>query len=433
MSSLIRECATVAGVACTATTLLLLTTAHAAPASASSTDDEPARGAAPTSNSTPASTTAPTQATPAATAPTLTGVPAPGSPATTVPAPAAAATTPPPSAPPDGAARSCVEHIPEGKTRPEVIERFPQRGTSGHHAVLEVEVHHGLGERVLPGPLQIRADSDAVKGLEAIGFVVPNVEGPGRPRVMRREDGANVTTIVQLAFVPLPKEPGRHELSLPSLPIAMSRASGEVITLCTQPHDIVIEDPTTNEPNPKPKENPKPRRQMEFWEALRNAAYGGAAALTSGAFLFWLIRWYRRRPKPLPPPPPPRPPWEVAMEKFHDIRLARLIEQERYADHFDRVTHTLREYLGARFGFDGLESTTTEIMAHLRELPAASPVLDDVEHFLHESDLVRFADVDPTEAQCRGILDRSEQMVQKTIHHPPSAPTPEEVPTGGGT
>ncbi len=330
---------------------------------------------------------------------------------------------------------TCVEHIPEGKARPEVRESFPERGTSGHHAVLEVEVVHGLGERVLPGPLQIRADSDAVKALEARGFIVPDAKGPGRPRVMRHEDGAAVRSVLQLALVPLPKEPGRHELLLPPLPVAMSRASGEVITLCTKPHVLVVEDPTANEPSAKPKRNPEPQRQRESWEGLRNGAYGGTVALLLGALSYLLLRWYQQRPKPTPPPPPPRPPWDVAMEQFHDIRLARLIEQERFADHFDRVTYTLREYLGSRFGFDGLESTTTEIMQQLRQQPDAAPILDDVEHFLHESDLVRFADVDPTEAQCHGILDRSEQMVRRSMPEGKTAAVESpsgESPTRGG-
>lgn len=294
-------------------------------------------------------------------------------------------------------------------------QAFPERGVSGHHAILRVSIEHGLGERVLPAALQVNSQSAAATELERAGFLLPHWKGPGRPRVGREEDNGTVRSTVELAFVPLPKDPGRHELTLPPVPIAMSRASGEVITLCTDPHRIVIDDPVANVPNPNPKGNPAPLRQREFWSALRNAVYGGIAAVTAFLLGYLLLRWYQRRPKPAPPPPPPRPPWEVAMESFRAIRLAQLVEQQRYQEHFDRVTHTLRQYLGDRFGFDALESTTTEIMIQLSRHPEATTVLQEVKLFLEESDLVRFADVEPTEAQCRGILDRSEQVVQRSV------------------
>lgn len=328
------------------------------------------------------------------------------------------ATTDAPTPPAPTPSSTCVERLPEGKTRPVMHERFPARGSSGHGAVLEVEIEHGLGERVLPGALQIQKQDEVARSIEARGFVFPDASGPGRPRIRRTETPEGAKTLLQLTLLPLPSEPGRQRLELPPLPIAIARASGEVLTLCTQLHGIDVEDPTANEPNAKPKPNPEPLRQQEFWVAARNAVYAAAAALLVGALVFWLVRWWQRRPKQLPPPPPPRPPWEVALESFHEIRLARLIEQQQLEDHFDRVTHTLRRYLGDRFGFDGLESTTSEILGHLRESSEASHVLEEVSQFLEESDLVRFADVAPTEAQCHGILERSEHVVRRSMPLP---------------
>ena len=73
------------------------------------------------------------------------------------------------------------------------------------------------------------------------------------------------------------------------------------------------------------------------------------------------------QPKPEPPPPPPRPPWDVALEELDEVRHAGLLEVERYGEYFDRMSDALRRYLGARFGFDGLESTTDEILAALKK------------------------------------------------------------------
>ena len=49
------------------------------------------------------------------------------------------------------------------------------------------------------------------------------------------------------------------------------------------------------------------------------------------------------------------------------MRHAGLLDARRHAEYFDRVSDAVRGYLGARFGFDGLESTSDEILTALRK------------------------------------------------------------------
>jgi hypothetical protein len=316
---------------------------------------------------------------------------------------------------------TCVERIPEGKERPLLVERFPDQGMAGHSLVLNVEITHGLGERVLPAALQIQSQSEGARWLEQSGFRFPDPKGPGRPQVRRSESANAAVTRLQLPLLALPDEPGRKDLILPPLPIALSRASGEVFTLCTQPHRLTLVEPIENVPNPTPKENPAPERQREFWVALRNAVYGGLAALAVATLAYFAFRAWRRRPRPLPPPPPPRPPWEVALEALAVIRAAHLIEQGRLDEHYDRVCNTFRRYLGDRFGFDGLESTSPEILARLQSHPQAARILAEVRSYLEESDLVKFADLTPTQAQCHGLLEQSEALIRNSTPGPENA------------
>src|SRR5690606_36232133 len=103
-----------------------------------------------------------------------------------------------------------------------------------------------------------------------------------------------------------------------------------------------------------------------------------------------------------------RPPWEVALEELDEVRHAGLLEAHRYSEYFDRTSDALRRYLGARFGFDGLESTTDEILAALKKQAAGYVRLDDgaaspyptpgvsfdsIARFLRECDLVKFANL----------------------------------------
>jgi hypothetical protein len=97
----------------------------------------------------------------------------------------------------------------------------------------------------------------------------------------------------------------------------------------------------------------------------------------------------------VPPPPPPRVPWELALERLDEVRHAGLLETNRFSDFFDRVNDAVREYLGARFGFDGLESTTDEILVALRPHPAFLRYrFRSSQAFLQQCDLVKFADLD---------------------------------------
>jgi hypothetical protein len=134
-----------------------------------------------------------------------------------------------------------------------------------------------------------------------------------------------------------------------------------------------------------------------------------------GALVAFLIGKWLRRPRPVPPPPPPRPPWEVALEELFDIRHAGLVPEGRLAEHFDRVSDSLRKYLGARFGFDGLESTTREALGVLREVSPRVGPLDAIESFLRQADLVKFAKTVPTAEDGELALVRAEHIVRETL------------------
>ncbi len=352
---------------------------------------------------------------------------------------------------------SCVEHLPTGATRPDLQETFPERGLSGHAARLTVTVKHGKGETVLPSGFKIQSASDASRGLSLAGFVLPDVNGGSAPSLERIESESGVTTTLSIPFVPLPKEAGRNGMVLPPVPIAVSRASGELITLCTKPHPIVVEDPTANESDPKVRLNPPGRSQREEWELAKNVTIGAAIGAALMAILAWLfIRW-RKTPKVIKLPPP-KLPWVIALEELDAIASSNLLvsdaekvnraekEAERVekeaekgaartktgartqsaskvpetpvdpnAEYFDRVSDTVRKYLGARYGFDGLETTTDEMRSFLKRVRPQIPNLVEITNFLEDCDLVKFARVVPAEEDCKETLSRGYGIVHRTI------------------
>ena len=328
-------------------------------------------------------------------------------------------------------AESCVERIPSGKDRPHFSEKIAHRALSGHALTLEVVVEHGKGETVLPTGFRLLSDSPEGKALEREGFALPDPQGSAGPKLERSEQGERATTKVRLSVVPLPAKPGRHELVLPPLPIAISRASGELLTVCTTSHTVLIEDPIANTPNPSPHGNPAARRQLEIWTAAKHVAIAVLIALFAGALGALLISRWLRRPKKLPPPPPPRPPWDVALEALHDIRHAGLTREGRFAEVFDRVSDVLRRYLGDRYGYDGLESTTREALWALRQTTPKIEDLPGIEAFMRDADLVKFARLTPSEGECLDLLTRAESIVTRTMLIAPlPPPLTTEAPEG---
>jgi hypothetical protein len=322
---------------------------------------------------------------------------------------------------------SCAERLPDGATRPKMTEVLNGRGLSGHAATLEITIVHGKGEVVMPGGFQVERGSDAYKALEEAGFVLPDPVGGAGPTVTTNqpEGSATATTKVTLSFVPLPKEAGRHGMVLPPVPITVARASGETMTLCTIPHAIVVDDPIANELDPQVRPNPPGRPQREEWVFLKQAVTVLGASLVLGAFFaFFYLRWLRR-PKAEPYVAPVLP-WVAALAELEAIRTSNLIAEGRTDEYFDRVSDCVRKYLGARYGFDGLESTTDEMERTLARVRPAIRGIDTINRFLEECDLVKFARVVPSENDCLAALDRGVTIVRNTTPIPRLA-----APEGG--
>lgn len=330
----------------------------------------------------------------------------------------------------------CVDTWPEERARPEFKEHFPIRGISGHVSVLELNVTHLPGEKVFPGGIALLSSADEGDWLKAAEFRFPDPKSQVKPSIARTpaKAGQNTaSTRVLIPLIPLPSEAGRKELTLPRLPIAVSRASGQVHTICTTPHVITVEDPLASSPQAEAKADPPPRPQIEVWKALRDATLALLIALPIAALLAWAFLRFRKNFKRTAPPPPPRPPWETALARLDAIDGKKLLEKEEYEQYLDEVSDALREYLGDRYGFDGLESTTRET---LRQLTVLAPDFDDeraVRTILQRADLVKFARRPPVAEECREAMSETRRMVRKTIVAPTldprnPAPVPKKTP-----
>ena len=155
------------------------------------------------------------------------GLLVPASAAAALPVPGAAGS---PGAADAGSARpssngNCEERLAGRKTRPPLAEAVPLNGKSGHVVELSVNIEHDKGETVLPGGFQFGLAEEGTRALERSGFFLPHPDGGAGPTILREPAGERVKTRVVIPFLALPPKPGRQVLTLPPLPITLSRSS----------------------------------------------------------------------------------------------------------------------------------------------------------------------------------------------------------------
>jgi hypothetical protein len=224
--------------------------------------------------------------------------------------------------------------------------------------------------------------------------------GDGR---MRRE-----FTLVVAAY-----EPGEHEL--PGVPVTYLGKGGDPRTARTPPVPIKIASLIANEPEPALKENAPPVRVFEQDLLLAYIAGGlGAAAL--GALLAFVIVRRMRARVALRPGPPPRPAHEIALEKLDRLGSYGFFENADNRPFYFAVSEIIREYLGARFGFDSLELTTDELLAELRARAEhqLGSRFAEIRGWLSACDLVKFAKISPSASEARGTLETAIRIVSST-------------------
>ena len=319
---------------------------------------------------------------------------------------------------------TCIEQIPDGKARPSFTDQFPEKVRAGYAEYLEFTTEHGKAESVLVDSSHF-TQSDATKALEQTGFIIPDPRGGVAAKLSTDVKGDRVTSKLRMPFVALPSDTKQRTLTLPPIPVAIRRANGETMTLCTQPHPVKVESPTASTPDARPHANPGFRRQLEEWTSLKQAVKIGSLGLLAGALLAGLVWLWIKRPRKLPPPPPPRPPWELAFEELAALKGLELLRAQQFADFYARVSDTVRKYLGGRYGYDGLECTTREAIEALQRQAISQSIFDSISQFLTQADLVKFARLTPSEPECVAALHDAETIVTATL------PLPEAFPSDG--
>ena len=206
-------------------------------------------------------------------------------------------------------------------------------------------------------------------------------------------------------------EPG--ELVVPAVEVTYLGPGGDVRQTRTQPVPVKISSLIANEPEPTIRENAPP---VTVWKRDLTLVIiaGGLLAAGLGALVTWMVVRKLRRRVIVRPGPPPRPAAEVALERLDRLGAYGFLENADNRPFYFAISEVIRDYLGARYGFDSLELTTGELMTELRRRAGRTIVLDEIERWLSACDLVKFAKVSPTATEARGTLELAIRIVEST-------------------
>ncbi len=132
---------------------------------------------------------------------------------------------------------------------------------------------------------------------------------------------------------------------------------------------------------------------------------------------------YRNRIIALKPKEPPLPANRAALERLDALLNSELDPAARYA----AVVDVLRWYLGERYGFDGLETTTVEMRRHLGGADLGDLSVHEISQVLEETDLVKFARMTPGDGEARSKAEMVRRAVEVTWKEPDPDDTEEDM------
>ncbi|NKB22971.1 MAG: hypothetical protein GKR87_00945 [Kiritimatiellae bacterium] len=139
-------------------------------------------------------------------------------------------------------------------------------------------------------------------------------------------------------------------------------------------------------------------------------------ACLAGIIAFVVKRFFIKSTSKAAPEKPPVPAHEIALKALQDLLKKGWIEEKVIEPFYVKLSYIVRQYIENRFHLRAPEQTTEEFIRDA----ATSNLLSlehqqRVEHFLHQSDLVKFAKHCPQPDDMRAVYSAAEQLVQETV------------------
>ncbi|MDD8017372.1 MAG: hypothetical protein PHP42_03255 [Bacteroidota bacterium] len=125
---------------------------------------------------------------------------------------------------------------------------------------------------------------------------------------------------------------------------------------------------------------------------------------------------------------PAIPPHILALQKLDELEAAHLWQSGEVKQFYSTATEIVRDYFERRYGIMALEMTTGEVMEQLVKFKLDKPVHANIEGFLSDADLVKFAKHNPIPAENEHVIPQAKMIVERTKPVEQSVESKEDVP-----
>ncbi len=221
-----------------------------------------------------------------------------------------------------------------------------------------------------------------------------------------------------------PNSPGTGTYDFTVMPFALGKSTFTVTFLLTQDGrtlaKVAQETPVSIAPANVFKD--KKLREIRPPHLPSGWLFWLLVLLVIAALLYAFITWRQRQAEAaliIRQEEDKRPCDQIALAKIDALLASGLWEQRAYKLFYITLSDILREYLWRQFKIDVSADTSSELMRHVKNIPAMEPLLTPLRNFLNSGDLVKFAKAQPQETTRNRDIQILRELVQAT--------TPKEV------
>lgn len=284
-----------------------------------------------------------------------------------------------------------------------LVRAVPDKALIGEPFVVEVTVTHGKDQRVDLRPPGDLGDFDLVESKRS------RIDGP-----------ASSTTTFQLSLAAFTLGAKKT----PDFVFDVDEGKGEKPDTFTAPGtDVEIAGtlPADAEKTGAGLFDVRPPQEIPIrtWRLL----FILAGLLAAAGLGYAIARWLKR-PRPVAPvaAKPAEPLHVRAIALLDALRGEDLPGKGRSREFYFRLSEILRGYLGERYSFEAMESTSSELLDALRRLHTPGLPMKELTDFAFDSDLAKFARATPTPDACKASIEFAYRVVYATTPSLAAAP-----------
>jgi hypothetical protein len=110
-----------------------------------------------------------------------------------------------------------------------------------------------------------------------------------------------------------------------------------------------------------------------------------------------------------------RLPWDQALYELEQLDKNHKVSIEGGKEFYSAVSEIIKYYMAARFGYDVVGKTDSELVRYLEEKRMDEDIVLEIKHILHGSEVIKFANAQAIQEKISDDFNRSLALIEKTI------------------